>query len=62
MKSIFKMISIIIAVILAILGVMFVLDLVGGPETKDLAIKSLEIGGILLILSLIVMFVTKSNK
>jgi RsiW-degrading membrane proteinase PrsW (M82 family) len=62
MKNIAKVIALIISIILAILGIMFVFDLVGGPESKDIAIKVLEVGGILLLLSIIVMFISKPDN
>ncbi len=62
MKNIFKVVVLIISIILAVLGIMFVFDLVGGPESKDIAIKTLEVGGILLLLSIVVIFISGSNK
>jgi hypothetical protein len=62
MKNIFKVISIIIVLLLAVLGIMFVLDLVGGTEMKNLIIKILEIGGILLLVSLVLTLISKSDS
>jgi hypothetical protein len=62
MKNIAKVIALIVSIILAILGIMFVFDLVGGPESKDIAIKVLEVGGIMLLLSIITIFISGSDK
>lgn len=61
MKNIFKFISITIVLLLAVLGIMFVLDIVKGDEMRELVIKTLEIGGILLVVSLVLSLVTKSK-
>ena len=62
MKNIAKVIALIVSIILAILGIMFVFDLVGGPESKDIAIKVLGVGGILFLLSIVVMFISKPDN
>jgi len=62
MKSTFKIIAIILLVIMAVLGIMYVLDWVGGPEMKDIVLKVLEVGGILTVLSVAVALVTGKEK
>jgi RsiW-degrading membrane proteinase PrsW (M82 family) len=62
MKNIFNTILIIITFVLAILAIMFVLDLVSGEETKKIILQILEIGGIILLLSITVMYLSNSNK
>ena len=57
-----KTMAMILTVILALIAILYVLDIFTGEYLRNLAIKTMEIMGILTGLSLVIIFLTASHE